>query len=216
GNTRNAVAFFNGGYAGQGSLLEYAAWSTPSNAYVFAGFSGAQSGDILDLGSGRGVSGWSGFSAIQPAINAVATGGTVNVSSGTYAQSATLNVNKSITLTGAGEAQTIIDARSVSGYGLLVTADNVSLSNFTLYGPTANVGTAYGIKVQPGGSGASARLHNFSISHVTSRGAGRAELDLNGVVGAMIDHFTAQGNNTAGAGIQITDSANVTISNSTT
>ena len=223
GNTRNAVAFFNGGYAGQGSLLEYAAWSTPSNAYVFAGFSGAQSGDILDLGSGRGVSGWSGFSAIQPAINAVATGGTVNVSSGTYAQSSTLNVNKSLTLTGAGEAQTIIDARSVSGYGLLVTADNVSLSNFTLYGPTANVGTSYGIKVQPGGSGASARLHNFSISQVTSRGAGRAELDLNGIIGATIDHVTANGapvgndsGSTAGAGIQITDSANVTISNSTT
>src|SRR4029079_7564396 len=60
------------------------------------------------------------------------------------------------------------------------------------------------------------RLHDFSISHVTSRGAGRAELDLNGVVGATIDHFTAQGNGSAGAGIQITDSANVTISNSTT
>jgi len=216
GNTRNAVAFFNGGYAGQGPLLEYAAWSTPSNAYVYAGFAGAQPGDILDLGSARGVSGWSGFSTIQPAINAVATGGTVNVTSGSYAQSSTLNLNKSITLIGAGEAQTIIDARTVSGYGMLVTADDVSLSNFTLYGPQANVGTSYGIKVQPGGSGASARLHNFAIAHVTSRGAGRAELDLNGVVGATIDHFTAQGNNTAGAGIQITDSANVTISNSTT
>jgi len=223
GNTRNAVAFFNGGYAGQGSLLEYAAWSAASNAYVSAGFAGAQSGDIVDLGSARGVSGWSGFSAIQPAINAVAIGGTVNVSNGTYAQSSTLNVDKSVTLAGAGEAQTIIDARTVSGYGMLVTADDVSLGNFTLYGPQANVGTSYGIKVQPGGSGAAARLHDFSISHVTSRGAGRAELDLNGVVGATIDHVTANGapvgndsGTTAGAGIQITDSANVTISNSTT
>jgi hypothetical protein len=118
----------------------------------------------------RGVSGWSGFSAIQPAINAVAVGGTVNVSGGTYAQSSTLNVNKRVTLAGAGEAQTIIDARAVSGYGMLVTADGVSLRNFTLYGPQANVGTSYGIKVQPGGSGAAARLHDFSISHVTSRG----------------------------------------------
>jgi parallel beta-helix repeat protein len=106
---------------------------------------------------------------------------------------------------------------------MLVNADNVSLSNFTLYGPTVDAASAYGIKVQPAGSAASSRLANFSISNVTSRGAGRAELDLNGVLGASIDHVTANGApvgndsaTTKGAGIQLTDSANVTIANSTT
>jgi filamentous hemagglutinin family protein len=160
---------------------------------------------------------------LQDAIDIAASGASVNIGAGTYVRTTTLNVNKTVTLSGAGESHTTIDASGVSGYGVLVTADGVSLSDFTLYGPAANAPSSYGIKVQPAGLPASSRLHDFSISHVTSRGAGRAELDLNGVIGATIDHFTANGapvgndsGTTAGAGIQITDSANVTITNSTT
>jgi hypothetical protein len=149
-------------------------------------------------------------------------GGTVNVDSGTYVQPTTLKVNRGVTLAGSGQGATVIDARGASGYGINVTADNVSLRDFTLYGPSANVASAYGIKVAPPG-GASDRLRNFSIRNVTSRGAGRAELDLNGVDGAVIDHVTANGapvgndaGSTQGAGIQLTDSANVVIANSTT
>ena len=174
------------------------------------GSGGAQGSALTPLGS------------IQEGVDAVVTGGTVNVAGGTYVQPTTLNVNKSVTLAGAGQGATVIDARGVSDYGINVTADDVSLRDFTLYGPSANVASAYGIKVAPTG-GASARLRNFSISNVTSRGAGRAELDLNGVDGALIDHVTADGapvgNNsgsTQGAGIQLTDSASVTITNSTT
>jgi len=159
---------------------------------------------------------------LQAGVDAVVTGGTVNVAGGTYVQPVTLWVNKGLTLAGVGQGATVIDARGVSGYGINVTADNVSLRDFTLYGPSANVASAYGIKVAPTG-GASARLHNFSISNVTSRGAGRAELDLNGVDGAVIDHVIADGapvgndaGTTQGAGIQLSDSANVTITNSTT
>ena len=161
---------------------------------------------------------------LQDAIDIAASGATVNIGAGTYVRGTTLNVNKTLALSGAGESQTTIDARGVSGYGVQVTADGVSLANFTLYGPSANVSSSYGIKVQPAdGTNHAARLHDFSISRVTSRGAGRAELDLNGVVGATIDHVTANGapvgndsGSTAGAGIQITDSANVTITNSAT
>jgi len=163
------------------------------------------------------------LNTLQAGVDAVVTGGTVNVAGGTYVQAATLKVNKGLTLAGAGQGATVIDARGVvNNYGINVTADNVSLRDFTLYGPVADVAASYGIKVAPTG-GASARLHNFSISNVTSRGAGRAELDLNGVDGAVIDRVTADGapvgNNsgsTQGAGIQLTDSANVTITNSTT
>ncbi len=224
GNTRNAVAYFNGGYAGQGPFLEYPAWSAASAAFVdSSAFSGAQTGDIGGAGGGLRVYGWNGFAAIQPAIDAVASGGMVNVGAGTYVQSATLNVTKSVTLAGAGESQAAIDARGVSGYGILVNADNVALSDLTVYGPTATAAFSYGIKVQPAGSAPTSRLHDFSITRVTTRGAFKAELDLNGVLGATIDHVTADGTpygaaggTTGGAGIQITDSANVTISNSTT
>jgi filamentous hemagglutinin family protein len=160
--------------------------------------------------------------SIQRGVDAVVAGGTVNVDGGTYVQPTTLKVDRSLTLAGSGQGSTVIDARGVSGYGINVTADNVSLKDFTLYGPSANVAGSYGIKVAPVGD-ASARLRNFSISNVTSRGAGRAELDLNGVDGALIDHVTADGapvgsntGSTQGAGIQLTDSANVTVTNSTT
>lgn len=180
--------------------------------------------------TGRGLVTWTqgnvyvtqNSGSLQRGVDAVVAGGTVNVAGGTHVQTQTLLVNRSLTLAGSGQGSTVIDARGVSGYGINVTADNVSLRDFTLYGPSSNVASSYGIKVAPVG-GASARLRNFSISNVTSRGAGRAELDLNGVDGAVIDHVTANGapvgndaGSTQGAGIQLTDSANVTISNSTT
>ena len=187
----NGMHILDRRYGSNGLLGSTPQFGNRSHIVVSAGSSFTATDDF-NLGNGLGNA-RQPLGSIATGIDAAVWGGFVDVTAGTYTQSSTLNVNKSVTLTGAGEAQTIIDAHTVSGYGMLVTADDVSLSNFTLYGPQANVGTSYGIKVQPGGSGASARLHNFSISHVTSRGAGRAELDLNGVVGAMIDHFTAQG-----------------------
>lgn len=164
----------------------------------------------------------SGAGRIQDGVKIAKSGGTVNVAAGTYVQPATLTIDKSLTLSGAGEGATLIDAQGVGGYGMEVTADNVTLKNFTLYGPSANIESAYGIKVSPTGNAASARLHDFSIRDVTIRGSGKAELDLNGVVGVVIDRVTANGApvgggaDTRGAGIQITDSANVTVRNSTT
>ncbi|EJL90813.1 filamentous hemagglutinin family N-terminal domain containing protein, partial [Polaromonas sp. CF318] len=177
--------------------------------------------DDFNLGNGLGND-RQPLGTIQAGVNAVVAGGMVNVTAGTYAQPSTLVINKSLTLAGSGQDTTVIDARGVSGYGINVTANNVSLRDFTLYGPSANVASSYGIKVAPVG-GPSARLRDFTIRNVTSRGAGRAELDLNGVDGAVIDHVTANGapvgndaGSTQGAGIQLTDSANVTVSNSTT
>ena len=160
---------------------------------------------------------------VQSGINAVVPGGTVTVAAGTYTQASTLNISKTLTLAGAGEATTIIDAHGLSsGYGLSVSADDVTLRDFTFYGPSAFYASAYGIKVSPGGS-ADARLRNFTINRVTSRGAGKAELDLNGVDGALIDQVTLNGapvgndaGSTQGAGLQLTDSASVTVSNTTT
>ncbi|MDP1654649.1 MAG: filamentous hemagglutinin N-terminal domain-containing protein, partial [Hylemonella sp.] len=181
----------------------------------------ATSGDDFNMGNGLGNA-RQPLKTIQSGIYAVVKGGTVQVRAGTYTLASTLNVNKSVTLDGAGEAQTLIDARGVTGnYGMYVTADDVTLSDFMLYGPSNDVGTAYGIKVSPGGS-ADARLRNFTIRNVTSRGAGRAELDLNGVDGALIDNVTlngarvSDGEETQGAGLQLTDSANVTVRNTTT
>lgn len=187
-----------------------------------AGFQGDLSGlTVTALGAQTGSTG-----RIQEGINLVTTGGTVNVGAGTYSQASTLYVNKALTLSGSGEAATTIDARSVTSatgsYGMSVNANDVTLRDFTFYGPSAYYASAYGIKVSPGGS-ADARLRNFTIRNVTSRGAGKAELDLNGVDGALIDGVTLNGapvgndaGTTQGAGLQLTDSANVTVRNTTT
>jgi filamentous hemagglutinin family protein len=217
----NGMHILDRRYGSNGLLGSTPQFGNRSHIVVSAG-SGFTAADDFNLGNGLGNA-RQPLGNLQAGIDAVVPGGFMDVKAGAYVLSSTLNVDKALTLTGAGEANTLIDARTVSGYGMLVTGDDVSLGHFTLYGPQANVGTSYGIKVQPAGSGAAARLHDFSISHVTSRGAGRAELDLNGVIGATIDHVTANGapvgndsGTTAGAGIQITDSASVTISNSTT
>ncbi len=161
--------------------------------------------------------------SIQDAVKIARSGGTVDVAAGNYTQTSKLLIDKSLTIHGAGQSSTIIDARSVTGtYGMEVKADDVTLSDFTFYGPSTYYNAAYGIKVSPGGS-ADARLRNFTIRNVTSRGAGKAELDLNGVDGALIDNVTLNGrpvDNSAdmseGAGLQLTDSANVTVRNTTT
>lgn len=251
GNTQGAVGnewgvnlHLNGHLDGSGNILSNSPpiAAAPSLAWQQAllDLSTANSGwSVQDQGytsanrthvqvAGTGTAGNQGsvltpINTVQGGINAVVSGGTVHVASGSYTQTSTLNVNKPLTLAGAGEATTTLDARGItSGYGMLVTADNVTLRDFTFYGPSTFYASAYGIKVSPSGN-ADARLRNFTIMNVTSRGAGKAELDLNGVDGALIDHVTLDGapvsggtGSSAGAGLQLTDTANVTVRHTTT
>ena len=160
-------------------------------------------------------------SKIGESVTRAINGDTVRMRDGTYnLGTSRLVIDKSISLVGQSQAGTIIDGRAVTGgHTMLVAADNISLGQFTLWG--SDVGSNYGIKVQPNPTGynPNQRLLNFAISDVTVRGSARAELDLNGVIGATITNFTADGrrvaNNAAtqGAGVQITDSANVTLTN---
>jgi filamentous hemagglutinin family protein len=162
------------------------------------------------------------LNTIQAGVNAVVTGGKVHVADGTYVVNAAngynngyLGISKSLYLIGQSEAGTIIDARGASSYGIRIIGgtDGVSLSDFTLLGVTAAGG--YGIKAED--------TTNFSVDHVTSHGAYKAQLDMNGVRGGTVDYFTADGTSngsgtgsTKGAAIAITDSQNVTVSNSHT
>ena len=207
----------------QQGAIDLAAATSPSVATVQSyGGTGSAGDNNYIVGFSTGGQALS----IQAAINAAQTGATVNVNNGTYVIPNTtpyLGITKSLSLVGQSQTGTIIDAHAASQYGLRVTADNVSLSNFTLLGVTA-AGNSYGIKVENNTDPSpNARINNFSISNVTSHGARKAQLDMNGVVGATIDHFTADGTSNgfgsgsqAGAGIAITDSANVTITNSKT
>lgn len=150
------------------------------------------------------------FGSIEGALDSASDGNTLMVTDGLYELDGTLTIDQSIALVGESESGTIIDASAASSYGIYVTADDVSLSNFT----TQNAGT-YGIKVSPSGD-ASSRVTNFSISNVSIENSGRTELDFNGVLGASIDNVTANGMDSAGVGIAIGDSAEVSVTNSST
>jgi len=153
-------------------------------------------------------------------VGTVSGGSTVNLGAGTYTVAPGganyIDITKSnLTLNGASEGTTIIDARNASSYGVRIIGgtDHVTLSNFTLWGATANGG--YGVKAE--------NTTNLTINNVTSKGAYKAQFDLNGVRTASLDNLTADGTSsgvgsgsTAGAAIAITDSQDVTLTNSHT
>jgi len=148
--------------------------------------------------------------SVEAAVLAADAGDTILIANGTYNLTSTLNIDKSLTIIGQTEGGVIINAGG-SSYGILVTADGTSLSNFTLVGTAAQT---YGLKGSADGlSGLDSRLEDLSISHVTVKGFGGSEFDLNGVLRATLSDVTANGLNTAGVGIAITDSTDVTLNN---
>ena len=151
-------------------------------------------------------------------VAGAAAGDVIYLLDGTHTLGAsTLNIDKQLTILGQSEAGTIIDASGIDGYGILVTADDSSLSNFTLNGPAAGGASGnYGIKAQPDTGVATDRLDGLTIDHVTVSNSGRSEIDLNGVVNATLSNITVDGNGTAGVGVAITDSAHITLNNVTT
>ena len=153
------------------------------------------------------------FLTIQDALAAALDGYSIFIQDGTYSLgSTTLVIDKEITIIGESESGVIIDGSGIDGYGILVEADNVSMSNFTLDGPQAGgAGGNYGIKVQPDSGDPTDRLLNFTLENATVMNSGRSEVDLNGVDGATITNVTADGGGSGGIGFAITDSANVTL-----
>lgn len=153
-------------------------------------------------------------STIQNGIDAAQSGDTVSVGPGTYEES--LDIRKDLTLAGAGEDETTIEAGSFDDYGLSTTA-NVTLRDFTLGGPTVDTAYAYGIKAQFASlpDGEFART-DVTIEDVTVRNSDKTEIDLNGVGSASLVDVIADGAGTGGAGIALSDTRDVTIENATT
>lgn len=152
------------------------------------------------------------FGTIFQGVTAVSGmgGGTVNLLSGTHnLGTGTLVIAApGITLRGA-EPGVFVDASAINGYGIEVNGNNTTLENFTLLGPIANIGSAYGIKAAPENPESGNILEGLLIQDVTVVGSGRTEIDLNTARNAILRNVVADGNNTAGAGIAITGSFGV-------
>ena len=144
------------------------------------------------------------YCTIQAAINAATIPGEIiMVAAGNYPEK--LNINKSLSIIGESRDSVIINASSFSsGYGISVTANNVTLEYFTLEGPTHAGG--YGIHT----SG----CNNITFENLLVENSGRSGVDFIGCNTITINNVEAKNN--GGVGIAITDSNIVAVSNITT
>ncbi|WP_316975794.1 right-handed parallel beta-helix repeat-containing protein [Shumkonia mesophila] len=154
--------------------------------------------------------GGSGYTTIQAAIDAASAGDTIFIGAGTYTLTATLNVNKDVTLLGESEDGVIIDANAVSGYGILLTASGATLSDFTLNGPATAGASSYGLKVSPNGTADA--ISDITLQNLTVAESYKTQIDLNGVHDSTLSNITVDGTGTAsGNGLTLTDSSNIIV-----
>jgi hypothetical protein len=181
-----------------------------SIVHVDANAVGGNNGSVIDP-----------YTDIQSAIPRVAEGGKINVANGSYIPGSTLNILKTLTIVGETETGVIIDASGHgAGYGILVKADNVSLSNFTLLPPivSGSVGTSGGggfpIHASYNSVGP-APYNNLALSNITIENSNRTPFDVHGYDGVTLTNLTAK-NAAFGNGAQVTGCKNVLVSNLTT
>ncbi len=110
--------------------------------------------------------------AISQAIDGI--GATINVAAGTYTEH-TVNVNKSVTIKGAGSSSTIFDSNTSNVGFISITSSDVTIEalkikdyNFTSSSTTANAYGGAGIRVgvTPGNETVSATLSGITIKDV--------------------------------------------------
>ena len=88
--------------------------------------------------------------SLQAVINAADAGDTIFLANGIYTLASTLNIHEGVKIVGESQSGVILDAHALShGYGILVDADHVSISNLTVLGPHGSVS---GVNNQTGGS----------------------------------------------------------------
>jgi hypothetical protein len=154
-------------YAAGGGTVTWggvaAVQGTPNEVWVDDDWVGSYEGQIL---SGH-VFGYDAFGTIQEGINAVASGGTVNVAAGTYNVTQVV-INKSLMLTGAGAATTIIDggkATTLPSAGMVriqnVSTGPVVIQGFTLQNAGGNAGTIAAVVMRGSASPVTIQNNHF-------------------------------------------------------
>jgi PGF-pre-PGF domain-containing protein/uncharacterized repeat protein (TIGR01451 family) len=81
------------------------------------------------------------YTTIQAGVNAATAGSTLFVCPGTYQE--TVDINKPLSIIGAGADYTIVDANGASDFVFDLDADNINLTGFTITGSTT-----YGINIR--------------------------------------------------------------------
>ncbi len=144
------------------------------------------------------------YATIQEAIDAANSGDTITLDAVTFEPVSQVQVNKSISLIGAGSANTTIDVGGFNAWGIYVSASDVTLQGFTLLGDSV-ANEQYGLHANPG-------ISNLTYTDITATGTKRTAIDLNGVDGAVLTDIVAN-DATSGFGFAISSSRNVTVTN---
>jgi len=138
--------------------------------------------------------------SIQREIDRASSGHTVLCGAGTYVEAPV--ITKNLTLKGAGQGVTIIDANASAYVGIHADGNyNITLEDFSLDGPTG----ANGFGIMSAGEN-----QNIAIHNVTVFSCQRTAITLNGVASGDLQNITCTGT-IFGVGLATTDCDNVTI-----
>ncbi|AKG53672.1 hypothetical protein DGWBC_1011 [Dehalogenimonas sp. WBC-2] len=170
------------------------------SSYVDDNWAGSDNGDIVGAGY---IFGQDAFDTIQGGINGTVSGGTVHVAVGTYAENVTV-ASEGLTITGEDRDATIIDGGG-SGIVVMITANNVTFSGFTVTGSGNNPSSHAGIILS---SVTGCMIENNIVSSNASAGIGLQLSDDNTVQNNLMNANYV-------AGIALMGSSNNTVTNNT-
>ncbi|MES2003506.1 MAG: right-handed parallel beta-helix repeat-containing protein [Bacteroidota bacterium] len=145
---------------------------------------------------------------IPAAVSIAMDGDVIHLANGTYALTATLNLNHELTIIGESEAGVIINATGTpaSAWAINPNKSNTSLSNFTVI-PNGGSG---GFPIHAGSNSTPVQvITNLGLSHITINGAKKTAFDFNGITNLSVSYLTAT-NTTGGNGVQVSGCWNVT------
>ncbi len=144
---------------------------------------------------------------IPAAVTASANGDVIHIANGVYTLTATLNLNKELTIIGETEAGVIINCTGTpaSAWAINPNKSNTSLSNFTII-PNGTTG-GFPIHVASNTTPVPV-ISNISISYITIIGAKKTAFDFNGVDNLTVSYVTAK-NTSAGNAVQFSGCKNV-------
>jgi parallel beta-helix repeat protein len=152
------------------------------------------------------------YSTIQAAIDDASDGDVIQVANGTYQQTATLNINKGLSIIGESESGVIIDVTAATSYGIHIQASNVTLQNFTVL-PNTTSNDHYCIKANP--ATLPVIYANLTLDHITINGSRRSAFDIHGYDDVVLSNLTATGT-TKGVGLAVAGCHDVDMSYITT
>jgi len=146
------------------------------------------------------------FCDIAGAVDDASSGDTLFIENGHYVPSDTITISTPLTITGQSESGVSLDMSGLDGYGVLVTADDVTIRNMTVEG-TRGSDTSFTFKI----GDAVPIISNIRLDTITIQNGQQTLFDIHGVDEFTAHNLTAIGS-TDGNGMSLSgvDGATVT------